>query len=79
MTTEIMMGTPVPLYYSPKGDGLMVKKYTVDLTAEERQQVLELTCKGKASARKIKRAQILLLAHAGMKPLQRLYRWALPL
>jgi transposase len=45
----------------------MVKKYTVDLTEEEGKQVLELTRKGKASARKIKRAQILLLAHAGKK------------
>ena len=43
----------------------MVKKYIVELTTEEREQLLELTRKGKSSARKVKRAQILLLADEG--------------
>jgi transposase len=42
----------------------MVKKYVVDLTEEERKRVLQLTGKGKAPAREIKRAHILLLADA---------------
>jgi transposase len=40
-------------------------KYTVDLTDEEREYVLEVTRRGKSSARKIKRAQILLKASEG--------------
>jgi transposase len=43
----------------------MVKKYIVELSAEERAQLLELTRRGKPSARKVKRAQILLLADEG--------------
>lgn len=43
----------------------MAKIYIVDLTTEEREQLLELTSKGKASARKVKRAHILLLADEG--------------
>jgi transposase len=43
----------------------MAKKYIVELTTEERAQLLELTSKGKSSARKVKRAQILLLADEG--------------
>ncbi|HEY5671725.1 MAG TPA: helix-turn-helix domain-containing protein, partial [Anaerolineales bacterium] len=35
-----------------------------DLTNEERTQLIDLTKKGRPGARKIKRAQILLLAHA---------------
>lgn len=41
----------------------MTKKYIVELTADEREQLLDLTRKGKTSARKLKRAQILLLAN----------------
>lgn len=40
----------------------MQKKYIVELTAEERQQLRELVSKGKALARKIQHAQILLKA-----------------
>ena len=39
-----------------------MKKYVVDLTEVERQQLLDLTKKGKVSARKLTRAHILLLA-----------------
>jgi len=41
------------------------KKYVVELTAPERQELAELTRKGKRSARKVKRAHILLLADKG--------------
>ena len=40
----------------------MKKKYVVELTVEERQQLTDLARKGKASARKIQHAQILLKA-----------------
>jgi transposase len=43
----------------------MVKKYIVELSAGEKEQLLDLTRKGKTSARKLKRAQILLLANEG--------------
>lgn len=43
----------------------MAKKYIVDLSSEEREQLLELTRKGRPSARKVKRANILLLSDAG--------------
>jgi len=43
----------------------MRKKYIVDLTDEERASLLALTKKGKVRARKLKRAQILLLADEG--------------
>jgi Asp-tRNA(Asn)/Glu-tRNA(Gln) amidotransferase B subunit len=43
----------------------MAEKYIIDLTAEERQQLISLTSKGKISSRTIKRAQILLLADEG--------------
>jgi transposase len=43
----------------------MTKKYIVELSAEERAQLLELTRRGKPSARKVRRAQILLLADEG--------------
>jgi transposase len=43
----------------------MSKRYVVDLSEEERTHLLELLKKGKASARKIARAQILLSADRG--------------
>lgn len=43
----------------------MPEKYLVTLTAEERQQLLEITHQNKVSARRFKRAQILLLADEG--------------
>lgn len=45
----------------------MAKIYIVDLSAEEKEQLLKLTSRGQASARKMKRAQILLLADEGKK------------
>jgi len=41
------------------------KKYIVELTDQERTQLLELTRKGKNSARKVRRAHALLLADRG--------------
>lgn len=43
----------------------MEKKYIVELSAEERQQLEDLVRKGKAAARKIQHAQILLKADQG--------------
>lgn len=43
----------------------MPDKYSVSLTDEERSQLLNLTKQGKNSSRKLKRAQILLLADEG--------------
>lgn len=43
----------------------MPEKYRVTLTAQERQQLLEITHQSKVSARRFKRAQILLLADEG--------------
>ena len=43
------------------------KKYIVKLESEEREGLLELTSKGQLSARKMKRAQILLKADEGWK------------
>lgn len=43
----------------------MPVKYTVNLTPEEHQKLVDLTKKGKNSARVLKRAQILLLADQG--------------
>jgi transposase len=43
------------------------KKYHVKLTPEERQELLELTSKGRINARKMKRAQVLLKADEGLK------------
>lgn len=43
----------------------MPVKYTINLTQEEHQQLIDLTKKGKNSARVLKRAQILLLADRG--------------
>ncbi len=41
-------------------------RYIVDLTDEEREHLLGVTQRGKSSARKIKRAQILLKASGGL-------------
>ncbi len=43
----------------------MAKAYIVDLTQTEKQKLHELTSKGQSGARKIKRANILLLADMG--------------
>jgi len=43
------------------------KKYIVDLHADERETLLDLTSKGQLSVRKMKRAQILLKADEGWK------------
>lgn len=43
----------------------MPVKYTVNLTQEEHQQLIDVTKKGKTSARVVKRAQVLLLANQG--------------
>ena len=43
----------------------MPKTYVVELTSEERAELADLVCKGKAAARKIRHAQILLKADSG--------------
>jgi transposase len=43
----------------------MAKRYIVDLTDDEKEQLIELISKGRPGARKIKRANMLLLADAG--------------
>lgn len=43
----------------------MAKKYIIELTEDERRELLELTKSGKNSVRKFKRAQMLLLADEG--------------
>lgn len=43
----------------------MAKKYIIDLTEVEKETLIELTRKGKPGARKVKRANILLLANQG--------------
>jgi len=43
----------------------MLVKYSVNLTPEEHSHLVDLTTKGKTSARVLKRAQILLLADRG--------------
>jgi len=48
----------------------MAKKYIVDLTEDEKETLVDLTSKGKPGARKIKRANILLLAHSGKTDLE---------
>ena len=45
----------------------MKKQYNVDLKDEERNQLRKMTEKGSEKGRKIKRAQILLLANKGKK------------
>jgi len=42
------------------------KKYIINLTDEERQNLLDMTCKGEIKARKFKRAMILLKADEGL-------------
>ena len=42
-----------------------MKKYIVHLSAEEQTELVSLTRKGKASARRIKRALVLLAANEG--------------
>ncbi len=42
-----------------------VKKYVVELTAEERSQLVSLTSKGRVPARRLKRALVLLAADEG--------------
>jgi transposase len=42
------------------------KMYLINLSDEERQMLLEMTCKGKIKARKFKRAMILLKADEGL-------------
>jgi hypothetical protein len=49
------------------GKEAALKKYVVRLAAEERESLVALTRKGKASARRIKRASIVLAADAGDK------------
>jgi transposase len=48
----------------------MVKKYIVELIPAERQELLTLTEQGEVSARKIKRANMLLLADEGQKDVE---------
>ena len=45
----------------------MAKRYIIDLTQVEKESLIELTRKGKPGARKVKRANILLLADQGKK------------
>ena len=45
----------------------MAKRYIIDLTQVEKENLIELTRKGKPGARKVKRANILLLADLGKK------------
>jgi hypothetical protein len=46
------------------------KKYLINLSAEEQQQLTELTRKGTAKARQFKRAMILLKADEGLTDVQ---------
>ncbi len=46
---------------------MLKAKRQVQLGAEERQQLIEITTKGKVAVRRYKRAQILLLSDAGYK------------
>jgi transposase len=58
----VMTSEPIPGILASKTGWAVVKKYIVDLSGEERALLLRLTSKGKASARKVKRAHSLLLA-----------------
>src|SRR5260370_10800196 len=51
-------------FHSPERTSLMNKKYIVKLADEERQRLESLVSQGKAAARKIQRAWILLRADA---------------
>jgi transposase len=46
------------------------KKYLINLSVEEQQQLRELTCKGSVKARQFKRAMILLKADEGLTDAQ---------
>ncbi len=48
----------------------MKKKYVVNLSKEEKEQLEELTSKGHSPARKLRRAHILLLADEGLKDVE---------
>ena len=48
-----------------KNEDAMAKLYIVSLNDDERQHLHELTSKGQTKARRLKRAQILLLADQG--------------
>jgi len=48
----------------------MAKKYIVDLKKDEKAELVAMTQKGRPGARKIKRANILLLANAGKSDLE---------
>ena len=48
-------------------EGMMAKKYVIELSKQEKERLVEMTRAGKAGARKIKRAHILLLAGEGKK------------
>ena len=48
----------------------MKKKYVVNLSKEEKEQLEELTSKGHSAARKLRRAHILLLADEGLKDVE---------
>jgi len=50
-------------YLRLNNEDTMAKIYLVTLTDDERQQLLDLTSKGQTKARRLKRAQILLLAN----------------
>jgi putative transposase len=50
-----------------KQEGSMAKKYLVTLTDGEREQLLALTKRGRVAARQVRRAHILLHAHAGAR------------
>ena len=45
----------------------MAKRYIIDLSQVEQETLIELTKKGRPSARKVKRANILLLANQSKK------------
>jgi transposase len=49
---------------------LLKKKYVVNLSKEEKEQLEELTSKGHSAARKLRRAHILLLADEGLKDVE---------
>jgi hypothetical protein len=49
------------------GRGRMKTKYSIKLKEVERKELEQMTRRGKASVRRIKRAQILLLASEGRK------------
>lgn len=52
-------------YQILRKERIMAKRYIVNLTCEEREELIGLTKKGKTGARKINRANILLLADEG--------------